>query len=188
MGIYLNRAQMTVTGAPGTGTITLGAASTGYLSFASAGAVDGQTYGCLAEDGTSWELFKGVYTASGTTLTRGTLVKSSTGSALSLTSSATISVIFLADDILNIPYVAKTGNYTPGNADGVIDCTSGSFTITLPTAVSKIGKSFTIKNSGSGRITVATTSSQTIDGQITQYLLQYDAMTVVSNGSNWLVI
>jgi len=179
---------MSVSGAPGTGTITLNAATTGYLSFASAGAVSGQTYGCLAEDGTAWELFKGVYTSSGTTLTRGTFIKSSTGSALNLTSSAIISVIFLADDILNVPYVAKTGNYTATDADGMINCTAGSLTITLPTSVARAGKQFTIKNSGTGRITVVGTSSQTIDGQLSQYLLQYDSMSVVSDGANWLII
>lgn len=188
MGLYLNRVQMTVSGSPGTGTITLGAASTGYLSFDSGGAVTGQAYACLAEDGTAWELFKGVYTSSGTTLTRGTFIKSSTGSALSLTSSATVSVVFLADDILNVPYVAKTSNYTATDADGIISCTSGSFTVTLPTSVARAGKQFTVKNAGTGRITVVCTSSQTIDGQLTQYLAQYDSMSVVSDGSNWLVI
>jgi hypothetical protein len=86
-------------------------------------------------------------------------------------------------------YVAKTGTYTIVGTDSVIDCTSGTFTVTLPTAVGITGKQFTIKNSGSGIITVATTSSQTIDGGTTAVMnVQYLSITVVSDGANWKII
>lgn len=61
-------------------------------------------------------------------------------------------------------YVAKTTTYTITTTDFFIDCTSGSFTVTLPTAVGVSGQMYVIKNSGGGTITLATTSSQTIDG------------------------
>jgi len=35
---------------------------------------------------------------------------------------------------------------------------------------------------------VATTSSQTIDGQLTQTLSQYDAITVQSTNAGWIII
>lgn len=93
---YLNRVKMTVTGAPGTGTATLNAASTGYVAFASGDG--GKTFSILWEDtGNAWEIGTGcTYTHSGTTLTRGTRVGSSSGSALSLTSAATATVIIEA--------------------------------------------------------------------------------------------
>lgn len=93
---YLNRVKMTVSGTPGTGTATLNAASTGYVAFASGDS--GKTFSILWEDtGNAWEIGTGcTYTHSGTTLTRGTRVGSSTGSALSLTSAATATVIIEA--------------------------------------------------------------------------------------------
>jgi hypothetical protein len=86
-------------------------------------------------------------------------------------------------------YAAKTTTYTITTSDSVIDCTSGTFTVTLPTAVGFSGLQYTIKNSGTGVITIATTSSQTIDGGTTASLaVQYVSLTVVSNGANWIVI
>ena len=85
------------------------------------------------------------------------------------------------------PYLAKSTAYTIGDEDYFVDCTSGTFTITLPTAVGVSGKIYIVKNSGSGTITVATTSSQTIDGSSTKTLSQYQSVQVQSNGSNWVV-
>jgi hypothetical protein len=86
------------------------------------------------------------------------------------------------------PYVAKTATYPIVTSDYIVDCTSGTFTVTLPTAASDSGRTFIIKNSGVGTITVATTSSQTIDGALTQQLGSGDSATVVSNGSGWIVV
>ena len=97
MATHANRVQMTVSGTPGTGTITLGSASSGYRTFASAYGADA-TVDVLIVDGTAWEVARGcTYTHSGTTLSRGTLESSSTGSAISLTSAAIVSVIATAD-------------------------------------------------------------------------------------------
>lgn len=93
-------------------------------------------------------------------------------------------------------YVAKTGTYTATASDHTIDCTSGTFTVTLPTAASITGRQYTIVNSGSGTITIATTSSQTftniISAPTTLTLAAVGAgaivsYTVVSNGANWIV-
>jgi hypothetical protein len=86
-------------------------------------------------------------------------------------------------------YVAATGTYAIKTTDEMVDCTSGTFTATLPTAVSVSGKTYTVKNSGTGTITVATTSAQTIDGASTQPLVtQYSAITMVSDGANWKIV
>lgn len=87
---------MTVSGTPGTGTITLGSAESGYQSFATAYGADA-TVDVVITDGTAWEVARGcAYTHSGTTLSRGTLEDSSTGSAISLTSAAVVSVTHTA--------------------------------------------------------------------------------------------
>lgn len=87
--------------------------------------------------------------------------------------------------------VAKTAAYTATAADSVItaDATGGAFSITLPTAVGIAGKSYTVKriNGGSNAVTVATTSSQTIDGGVSRTLsTQWESLTVTSNGANWV--
>jgi hypothetical protein len=89
---------MNVTGTPGTGTITLNAATSGHQTFASGGIADKDVVSYHAVDGTLWEIGRGQYTSSGTTLARG-LIASSSGSLVSLTSAAIISVVALAEDL-----------------------------------------------------------------------------------------
>jgi len=85
-------------------------------------------------------------------------------------------------------YAAKTTTYTLTSTDYFIDCTSGTFTVTLPTAVGITGHEYIIKNSGVGTITIATTSSQTIDGVTTKTLSsQYSGYRLNSDGSNWKI-
>ena len=63
------------TSTTGTGTYTLGGASTGFESFASIGNSNTTYYCCT--DGTDFEVGIGTYTASGTTLARTTILQSS---------------------------------------------------------------------------------------------------------------
>lgn len=86
-------------------------------------------------------------------------------------------------------YVAKAIDYTATANDNVIEVTVTGKTITLPTAVGITGRMYTIKLTASGSGTVATTSSQTIDGSTTYSLAsQYKYVSVQSNGANWIVI
>lgn len=85
-------------------------------------------------------------------------------------------------------YVAKTANYTVTAADYLINCTSGTFTITMLTAASIAGREFEIKNTGTGTITVDGASTETIDGSLTKLLVQYDAMKIMSDGTNWIIV
>lgn len=85
------------TATTGTGTITVGSAVSGFMTPASIGVPDGTILSFYILDGTNWEKSTGAYTASGTTLAR-TLVRSSTGSLLSLSGSAVVIVSPGADD------------------------------------------------------------------------------------------
>lgn len=87
-------------------------------------------------------------------------------------------------------YVAKTANYTLTTTDYAVNCTSGTFTLTLPTAVSVAGQMYQLKNSGTGVVTINTTSSQTIDGNASGSITmaQYDNFTVMSDGANWIIL
>lgn len=87
----------------------------------------------------------------------------------------------------SLPSVSKTSTYSITETDYVVRC-SGTFTVTLPTAVGVSDKIYLIKNSGVGVITLDTTSSQTIDGVTTQTVLAGNWIEVQSDGSNWIVI
>ena len=75
-----------------------------------------------------------------------------------------------------------------GNCHSLVEVTANSPTITLPTATGAYGMYFVIKNTGAGTATIATTGGQTIDGASTQSLTQYQSLTVVSNGTNYIII
>lgn len=87
-------------------------------------------------------------------------------------------------------YSGKTANYTLTVSDFFVDLTANSATFTLPTAVGIAGKQYVVKNSGSGTVlTLATTSSQTIDGTTTKtFNTQYAGIRVASDGANWKII
>lgn len=86
-------------------------------------------------------------------------------------------------------YVAKATSYTATITDYTIEVTATGQTITLPTAVGISGRVYIVKLTSAGSSTVATTSSQTIDGSTTYSLsAQYKYVTVQSNNANWIII
>lgn len=91
----INRIRQYVASAPGTGSAVLGAAIDGFKALGSG--QNGLTFSVLFVDGTAWEVSTGcAYTHSTTTLTRGTLEDSSTGSRLTLSADANISIVLPA--------------------------------------------------------------------------------------------
>lgn len=101
-----NLARMT-TGTTGAGTITLGSAVSGFLSFSAAGVSDGETVTYAIQDGTASEIGRGVYTASGTTLTRSVLKSTNSNAAISLTGNAQVFITAAAEDF-NVRTTAET--------------------------------------------------------------------------------
>ena len=95
----VNRAKMT-TSTTGTGTITLGSAVDGSQTFTAAGVANGDTVRYCIEDGTSsFELGSGVFTASGTTLTRVVSESSNSNNAINLSGDAIVFITAIAADL-----------------------------------------------------------------------------------------
>jgi hypothetical protein len=80
------------------GTITLGSAVSGFLTFAQAGIADGDTVTYAIQDGASSEIGRGVYTSSGTTLTRSVLKSTNSNAAISLSGTAQVFITPAAED------------------------------------------------------------------------------------------
>ena len=116
MQLLYNLARVS-TATTGTGTITLGAAVSGYLTFANAGVTDGQTVSYGISDGANSEVGYGVYSASGTTLTRVPTTSTNSNTAISLSGSAQVFITARAQDILPILFGATvTPTALPGAA------------------------------------------------------------------------
>jgi len=104
------------------------------------------------------------------------------------------SLLFNGSSISNLlslkSYAIKIADYTLTATDETVDFTDKTTAkATLLTAIGNTGKKFTIKNSGTGVITLGTTLSQTIDGAATFIIRsQYAAVTVQSDGANWKII
>lgn len=142
-------------------------------------------------NGTNYVGFKSSTTLSSNTIWTlptgdggGAQVLSTNGSGLLYWSSAGGGGI--SRSISNVSGTTNAGS--SANTDYVYNAVSDSFTVTLPTAVSNTNR-YTMKQSSTGVLTIATTSSQTIDGSTTYSLSkQYQAVDILSNGSNWFLV
>ena len=85
-------------------------------------------------------------------------------------------------------YSAITADPANAQAGYHYSCT-GTFTITLPTSGVSAGEEIRVKNMGTGTITIDPQTSN-IDGSTTDYTLdiQYSAITLVSDGTDWEII
>jgi len=165
--VLADRVRETTT-TTGQGTVTLAGAITGFQTFAVIG--DGNTtYYTIAGQGTSeWEVGIGTYTASGTTLSRDTVLASSAGAPTKTTFSAGTKDVFVtypaersvySDGTNIVPDSAAilgvvsggTGQSSYTNGQLLIGNSTGS---TLTKATLTQGTGVTVTN-GAGSITIA---------------------------------
>lgn len=88
--------------------------------------------------------------------------------------------------------VAGATTLEPTDETIFADASGGAFTITLPSAALVVpGKAFAIKkvDTTGNFVTIATTSSQTIDGDLTALMfIPNEVLVVVSDGANWQIL
>ena len=98
-------------------------------------------------------------------------------------------------DASNLAFTSSSAssNITLTDTDGInvklINATSATITVTLPTAVANAA-CFIIKktDSSTNTVTIDGYSTETIDGATTYVLYdQYNYVELVSNGTNWVV-
>lgn len=139
MGVLADLVQQS-TATTGTGTVTLGAAVTGFRTVAGAGIADGVVVSYAIQDGTNRETGTGTVGGSGTTLTR-TLLASSTGSLLNLSGSAVVGIAPNAADFVfsGVTSVGGTGNVSGLTLSGTVTSTGN---LTLGGALSVVPANF----------------------------------------------
>lgn len=107
------------TSTTGQGTITLGGAIPGFLTFVQAGVQDGDTVAYGISDGTASEVGHGTYGAGGSTLTRGVIVSTAGNLPIELSGQAQVMILGLAEDLVLVDSDALLRSLqvgTPGNS------------------------------------------------------------------------
>lgn len=193
----LNLARMS-TATAGTGTITLGSAVTGFLSFVGAGAVDGRTYFYAIRDGAASELGYGVYTSAGTTLTRNVIKSTNSDAAISLSGTAEVFITAAAESFLGqgalspAQVTANQNDYSPTSlaiSSTIFLDVDAARTIT-GLATGWHGRVVTLVGDDAYPITLAAASASS--SAANRFNLPYDlvirpknAVVLRHNGTNW---
>ena len=163
----------------GSGTITLAGAPTGYQSFAAVGNGNTTYYTIVSPVVGEWEVGIGTYTASGTTLSRDTVLSSSAGGA-KVTFSAGVKNVFVDYPAGRAVYGVETGTVVISSlaatsaAISHLNATSGTVTTLTSTSagittLSGTSANITTVTGTSANITtVSGTTARFSSGAITQ--------------------
>mgnify|MGYP006400634589 FL=1 len=207
--VIADRVKETTT-TTGTGTINLAGAVAAFQTFV-AGIGSGNTCYYTIVSGNNWEIGIGTVTdASPDTLSRTTILASSNSdSALTLSGTSTVFSTYPADKAVFldangateitlskapvIPYTTITGDTTVTDANVVVfaNATSGAIDVTMYTADSNGGRTLTVKktDSSANAVSILRAGSDTIDGVTSSILYhQNEAVTLISDNSNWFII
>jgi hypothetical protein len=87
------------------------------------------------------------------------------------------------------PISAKTADYAPTSTVGEVVLMSGSHTVTLPAPSSdNRGCIYTVKNTGTGTVTVHAASGTIDGGAAFTMTVQYSSADFINDGTNWFTV
>ncbi len=110
----------------------------------------------------------------------------SNGEVLTLINSSSGETEFRDPNVRTIINVSATHTILP--SDDIINVTANSTSTQLPTAVGITGKHYTLKNSGTGLAQLDAQFGENIDNSGLFILSQWQSVTVVSDGVNWITV
>lgn len=161
--VLADRVKETSTTA-GTGTLTLAGASAGFQSFAVIGNGNTTYYTIFDAGAGTWEVGIGTYTASGTTLSRDTVLSNSSGTTNKISFSSNSKDVFVTYPASKSTYEDEAQAVYAGGGTGAIYLSSQNITVNTTVPSNYNGMS-------AGNITLA------------------NGITVtVANGSRWVVV
>jgi len=148
----------------GTGTLTLAGASAGFQSFSVIGNGNTTYYTIVDSVNNTWEVGIGTYTASGTTLSRDTVLDNSSGTTTQINFAAVSKDVFVTYPASKSVYEDEAQAVYAGGGTGAIYLASNTITVNTTVPANYNGVT-------PGTITVA------------------NGITVtVANGSRWVVV
>ena len=129
--VVKDRIQVTTT-TTGTGTVTLGSATFGFQDFSVIG--DGNTTYYAITSGSDWDDGLGTFTASGTTISRDTILESSnSGSAITLSGTSNVFVTYPAEKSGHKDATDTLYSEQVGASNGIfVNATTVSANFTVP--------------------------------------------------------
>lgn len=131
MAKLYNLARMT-TSTTGTGTITLGSAVSGFLTFAQAGVQNGDVVSYGIKDGNNSEVGIGTYSSTGPTLTRSVVNSTNSNNAINLSGSAEVFITPIATSYIDIDNLSAETDPASDDTVGIYDTSaSGHRKITI---------------------------------------------------------
>lgn len=95
--------------------------------------------------------------------------------------------VFMHQNV-NYGITLVSSTYSLGDSDRTIFCTGNGYLVYLPDATTCVGREYYIKKIGTGTITITMDWSQPIDGQTSITLDAYECITVISTGTEWIII
>jgi len=141
MALIVKDRVQEITTTVGTGTLTLGGAVLGFQSFAAIGDANTTYYAIVDPITGDWEVGIGTYTSSGTTLSRDTVLSSSTGASLVSFVAGTKNV-FCTYPSERAIYLDSVGSYPVQNTFDTLNATTAVLTAgtisTTPSAANDI--------------------------------------------------
>ena len=200
--VLADRVQETAS-APGTGSVTLLGAVTGYQTFAVIGNGNTTYYTIADQGGANWEVGIGTYSTTGPTLARTTVLSNSLGTTAKINFSSGTQSVFVTYPSSQSVYEDASGNVSPlgtiasgtwnGSTIGVayggtgVTTSSGANSVMLRdanqnTSINRLNQANTSVTASGGTtvLTAASSYSQTLNGTGNQTFQMPDATTLTT--------